>query len=166
MCKIYYLWIGSCNRQFIRVNHEESRSCWKLLTYLIISCISFPVFLKKKSRCDFLDCWVMRNFLEDFAFLLKRVQLALRYAIQFLVTFSKYSTRFTVLLEISSFCRILVDTDSNNRKFCNDTIFWKKVEISWDRYPLSLTLKSLISYPVKTKWFIRDFQFSAKSVNI
>ena len=108
MYRIYNLWKGSCNRQFIRVNHEEIRSCWKLLSYLMISYVIFPVFLKMKSRCNFVDSWVMRHFLEDFAFLLKRVQLALRYAIQFLVTFSKYSTRFTVLLDISPFFRILV----------------------------------------------------------
>ena len=83
----------------------------------------FPRVFKYEITMQFPRQLSHASFSRGLSILVKRVQLALRDAIQFLVIFSKYSTRVTVLLEISPFFRILVDTDSNNRKFCNDTIF-------------------------------------------
>ena len=91
----------------------------------------FPRVFKKEITMRFPRQLSHASFSRGLCIFVKRVQLALRDAIQFLVIFSKYSTRFTVLLEISSFFRILVDTDSNNRKFCNDTIFWKYCLKNW-----------------------------------
>ena len=82
----------------------------------------FPRVFKNEITMQFRRQLSHASFSRGLKILAKRVQLALRDAIQFLVIFSKYSTRVTVLLEISPFFRILVDTDSNNRKFCNDTI--------------------------------------------
>ena len=100
----------------------------------------FPCVFKKEITMRF--PWLLSNakFSRGLCIFVKKSSACiLRYAIQFLVTFSKYSTRFTVLLEISSFCRILVDTDSNNRKFCNDTIFWKFCPKKW-KFPGTGTL--------------------------
>ena len=63
------------------------------------------------------------SFSRVLSILVNRVQLALRDAIQFLMIFSKYSTRVTVLLDISPVFNILVDTDSKNRNFSNDPTF-------------------------------------------
>ena len=97
--RIYNLWKGSCNRQFIRVNHEEIRSCWKLLSYLIISCMIFPRVFKNEITMQFRRQLSHASFSRGLKILVKRVQLALRDAIQFLVIFLKYSIRVTVLLD-------------------------------------------------------------------
>ena len=131
----------------------------------------FPRVFKKEITMRFPRQLSHASFSRGLHFLVKRVQLALWDAIQFLVI--KKNTHQRLLccnVKLPLATTVYVNTDSNNRNFCNDTTFWKycpkKVVISGDKYPLTLTLKSQISYPVKTKWFIRVFQFSEKSVNI